>query len=77
MKAIFCATASCSPTGWPHCTRSAANSRATLVAHLATPTQIAGSASRPVLSVVSAILRPWPSFADHVLVRDEDVRRAA
>jgi hypothetical protein len=28
---------------------------------LATPTQIAGSASRPVLSVLSAILRPSPS----------------
>ena len=62
MNASFCATASCRPTGWPHCTRSDANSRAALVAHLAVPTQIAGSASRPVLSVVSAILRPWPSL---------------
>jgi hypothetical protein len=61
MNAIFCATASCLPTGWPHCTRSLANSRAVFVAHFAVPTQIAGSASRPVLSVVSAILRPWPS----------------
>ena len=62
MKASFCATASCSPTGLPHWTRSAENSRAVFVAHFAVPTQIAGSASRPVLSVVSAILRPWPSF---------------
>ena len=62
MNASFCATASCLPTGWPHCTRSLDHSRATLVAHLATPTQIAGSARRPVLSVVSAILRPWPSL---------------
>ena len=62
MKAIFWATASCLPTGWPHWTRSAAHSRATLVAHLATPTQMAGSASRPVFSVVRAIFRPSPSL---------------
>ena len=62
MKAIFCATASCLPTGWPHWTRSAAHSRAILVAHLALPTQIAGSARRPVFSVERAIFRPWPSL---------------
>jgi hypothetical protein len=62
MNATFCATASCLPTGWPHWTRSDANSRAIFVAHFAVPTQIAGSASRPVLSVVSAILSPWPSL---------------
>ena len=58
MKAIFWATASCLPTGWPHWTRSARHSRAIFVAHLLTPTQIAGSARRPVFSVVSAIFRP-------------------
>ena len=62
MKAIFCATASCWPTGLPHCTRSLDHSRAILVDSLATPRQIAGSARRPVLSVVRAILRPWPSL---------------
>ena len=61
MNAIFCATASCRPTGWPHCTRSEANSRAVFVAHFAVPRQIAGSARRPVLSVVRAIFSPWPS----------------
>ena len=35
MNAIFCATASCLPTGRPHWTRSADHSRAILVAHLA------------------------------------------
>ncbi len=61
MNAIFCATASCLPTGWPHWTRSDAHSRAIFVAHLALPAQMAGSARRPVLSVERAILRPWPS----------------
>jgi hypothetical protein len=51
------------PIGWPHWTRSPDHSRATRVAHLAAPTQIAGNASRPVFSVVSAILSPWPSLA--------------
>jgi hypothetical protein len=55
MNASFCATASCLPTGRPHWTRSADHSRAILVAHLDCPTQIAGSASRPVFSVESAI----------------------
>ncbi len=61
MKAIFCATASCLPTGTPHWMRSLDHSRAILVAHFALPVQMAGSARRPVLSVERAILRPWPS----------------
>jgi hypothetical protein len=60
MKPIFCATASCRPTGWPHWTRSADHSRAIFVAHFAVARQMAGSASRPVFSVVRAILRPRP-----------------
>ena len=62
MNASFWATASCLPIAWPHWTRSPDHSRATRVAHLAAPAQIAGNASRPVFSVVSAILSPWPSF---------------
>ncbi len=61
MKASFVATASCSPTGRPHWTRSAAHSRATFSDHLPAPTHIAGSESRPVFSVVRAIFRPRPS----------------
>ena len=61
MKAIFVATASCSPTLRPHWTRALPHSRAIFTAHLAPPAQVAGSESRPVLSVVSAIFRPWPS----------------
>ena len=61
MNAIFCATASCLPIGRPHWTRSFDHSRAIFVDHFAIPTQIAGSARRPVLSVVSAIFRPSPS----------------
>ena len=62
MKAFFWATASCLPTGRPHWTRSLDHSRTILVAHLAWPTQIAGSARRPVLSVERAILSPQPSL---------------
>ena len=61
MNAMCCATSSCSPIGLPHWMRWLANSRATLVAHLQTPAQIAGSARRPVLSVARAILSPRPS----------------
>ena len=61
MKAILRATASCSPTRCPHCTRSLLHSLAIFTAHFAFPAQMAGSESRPVLSVVSAIFRPWPS----------------
>ena len=63
MKASFCATASCLPIGRPHWTRSAAHSRATLVAHLEALAAIAISARRPVFSVLSAILSPSPSRA--------------
>ena len=63
MKASFCATASCLPIGRPHCTRSMAHSRATLVAHFEAPTAIAISARRPVFRVLSAILSPSPSRA--------------
>ena len=62
MNAIFLATASCSPTGRPHCTRSADHSLAIFSASLPAAAQLAGSDSRPVLSVVRAIFRPWPSW---------------
>ncbi len=73
MNATFCATASCLPTGWPHWTRSAANSRATLVDHLPAPTQIAGSARRPVFSVDEGDLEALALLADQVLLRHEHV----
>ena len=73
MKAIFVATASCSPTRRPHCTRSLPHSRAIFTAHLAAPAQMAGSESRPVLSVVSAIFRPWPSRPIRFSGRHADV----
>src|SRR5680860_1192996 len=53
--ASLVATASCRPTCWPHCTRSADHSRAILRASLPPPAQIAGIDSRPVLRVVNAI----------------------
>ena len=61
MNAIFAATASCSPTGLPHCTRSPDHSLATLTATFPAAAQLAGSESLPVFSVVRAIFRPWPS----------------
>ena len=61
MSAMRWATASCLPTGRPHCTRSAAHSRAMFSATLALPTQMLGMERRPSLSVVSAIFRPLPS----------------
>ena len=63
MKAIFCATGSCLPSGWPHCLRSLAHWRTIFSEYLVAPTQIAGSDRRPVLSVPSAIFRPLPSPA--------------
>lgn len=45
----------------PHCSRSADHSRAIFRHHLPAPTHIAGRESRPVLRVVRAIFRPWPS----------------
>ena len=62
MNEIFLATASCSPTGRPHCTRSADHSRAIFSASFPAAAQLAGSDSRPVFSVVRAIFRPWPSL---------------
>src|SRR5215471_6379394 len=62
MNEIFLATASCSPTGRPHCTRSRDHSLAIFVATFPAATQLAGSESRPVFSVVRAIFRPWPSL---------------
>ena len=61
MNASFWATASCLPIRRPHCSRSLLHSRPIFVAHLAVPTQIAGSARRPVFSVLSAIFSPSPS----------------
>src|SRR5262249_30023000 len=61
MNEIFLATASCSPTGRPHCTRSRDHSLAIFNASFPAATQLAGSDSRPVFSVVRAILRPCPS----------------
>src|SRR5215467_1482099 len=62
MNEIFVATASCSPTGRPHCTHSRDHSLAIFVATFPAATQLAGSDSRPVFSVVRAIFRPWPSL---------------
>jgi hypothetical protein len=61
MNAIFLATASCSPTGRPHCTRSRDHSRANFSASFPAAAQLAGSDSRPVFSVASAIFGPCPS----------------
>ena len=73
MNASFWATGSCSPIGWPHCSRSPAHSRAIFSAYLVVAAQIAGSDSRPVFSVDSAILQALALAADDVLGRDEDV----
>src|SRR5271165_4279419 len=61
MNEICLATASCSPIGRPHCTRSRDQSLAIFSASLPVAAQLAGSASLPVFSVVKAIFRPWPS----------------
>ena len=61
MSAIMCATASCLPTGRPHCTRSFAHLRTIARHDLAMPTELLGIERRPSLSVVSAILSPRPS----------------
>lgn len=61
MKEIFAPTASWRATALPHCSRTPAHSRAIFSDHLPTPTHMAGSESRPVFSVVRAILRPAPS----------------
>ena len=54
--------ASCFPISWPHCDRAFAHFRQISSATFPPPTTAAGSESRPVLRVVSAILRPRPSF---------------
>ena len=61
MNEIFSATAPCCPTGRPHWTRSPDHSRAILRDHFPAAAHSAGMERRPVLSVVSAILRPSPS----------------
>ena len=61
MNAIFLPTASCLPTGRPHWVRALDHSRAIFRLQRPVATQSAGRESRPVLSVVSAIFRPWPS----------------
>lgn len=61
MKEILAPTASCRATGLPHCSRTADHSRAIFRHHFPAPTHMAGSESRPVLSVVRAILSPAPS----------------
>ena len=73
MNAFFCATASCLPIGRPHWTRSFDHSRAIFVAHLDWPTQIAGSARRPVFRVDEGDLEAPALLADQVLRRHEDV----
>src|SRR5215469_16119497 len=62
MNAIFLETASCSPTGRPHCTRSLDHSLEIFSASFPAAAQLAGSDSRPVFSVVRAIFSPWPSL---------------
>jgi hypothetical protein len=42
MRPSICATASCLPTGAPHCSRSAAHSRATFTHHFALAAVVAG-----------------------------------
>ena len=61
MRASFCATASCLPMGWPHCTRSLHHFRAIETICFPAPAQPAGIVSRPVFNVISASLRPFPS----------------
>jgi len=61
MLAILCAMASCFPIGTPHCLRSFDQPRTISRQRLPMPAHVAGSVSRPVLSVMRAILRPFPS----------------
>ncbi len=61
MSVIMWATASCLPTGLPHCTRSLAHLRTISRQALAVPTEVFGIESRPSFRVVRAILRPRPS----------------
>ena len=61
MSAIWCAIASCLPTGRPHCTRSLAQVRQISRQSLAVPTEPLGIDSRPSFKVVRAIFSPRPS----------------
>src|ERR1051325_2811032 len=61
IQLIFAATASCLPIGAPHCTRSFAHSFAICTMRRPPAAQPAGMVRRPVLSVMSASLRPRPS----------------
>src|SRR6266849_3211129 len=61
ISAILLEIASCFQIGSPHCERTADHPLTISRQRLDDPTQAAGSERRPVLSVVSAILRPCPS----------------
>jgi hypothetical protein len=61
MSAMRWPITSCFQIGTPHCTRAAAQPRQISRQRLATPAHTAGSVSRPVFSVTSAILSPCPS----------------
>jgi hypothetical protein len=61
MSAIMWETASCFPTGRPHCTRSLAQTRQISRQVLTVPTELLGMERRPSFKVVRAILRPRPS----------------
>ena len=76
IRPIFCAIASCLPTGWPHCTRSAAQRREISRQRLPPATADAGRVSRPVLRVMSASLRPFALTPEQVLDRHLHVGEA-
>ena len=69
MKAIFRATASCSPTGRPHCTRSLHHSRAIFIAHFAAPAHIGGQREPPGVERGQRDLQALALAADQVLGR--------
>ena len=62
MSEILWVIASCLPMGLPHCTRSFDQRRTTPRQAFTVPTEMLGMESRPSLRVVSAILRPLPSW---------------
>jgi len=61
IRPTITAIASCSPRCAPHCVRVPAQARVACSIDAAAPAQLAGTASRPVLSVVSASLSPLPT----------------
>ena len=61
MKAIFAATASCSPTGRPHCTASVDHSRAIFEAPLAGAGAHGGQRQPPGVQGGQGDLQAWPS----------------